>query len=77
MLANTLQELSHDGRFSPSNLRSEAYIAYIPKDQNHNFAFTVRPILLVLDGFIDEYRSEYQKLPVCSKPNTVLRTHNI
>ena len=61
VLANTLQELSHDGRFSPSN-KEWGDTFYIPRDPNHNFAFTVSSHPTILDGFIDEYRSEYQKL---------------
>lgn len=61
VLANTLHELSHDGRFSPSNKTwGEGF--YVPKDENHNFAFTVSSHPAVLDGFIDEYRNEYQNL---------------
>ena len=61
VLAATLQELSWDGRFSPAN-KQWAERRYIPQDERHNAAITVRSHPAVLDGFVDLYRKAYQKL---------------
>lgn len=61
VLAATLQELSWDGRFSPAN-KQWAERRYIPQDERHNAAITIRSHPAVLDGFVDLYRKAYQKL---------------
>lgn len=61
VLANTLQELNHDGRFSRSN-RLWAKQLYIPADPEHNAAFIVRSHPAVVNGFVDLYRKAYQQL---------------
>ena len=61
VLANTLYELKWDGRFSPAN-KQWAERCYIPQDERHNAAITVRSHPAVLDGFVDLYRKAYQKL---------------
>ena len=40
VLANTLQELSHDGRFSPAN-KAWSKGVYVPLDKEHNPTFVV------------------------------------
>lgn len=61
VLSNTLQMLKWDGRFSPAN-KQWAEKTFIPADLNHNSDFVVRSHPAVLDGFVDLYRKEYQKL---------------
>jgi len=61
VLSNTLHELKWDGRFSPAN-KQWAERRYIPQDERHNAAITVRSHPAVLDGFVDLYRKAYQKL---------------
>ena len=61
VLVNTLHELKWDGRFSPAN-KQWAERCYIPQDERHNAAITVRSHPAVLDGFVDLYRKAYQKL---------------
>ena len=61
VLANTLNELKWDGRFSPAN-KQWAERHYIPQDERHNAEITVRSHPAVLDGFVDLYRKAYQKL---------------
>ena len=61
VLANTLHELKWDGRFSHAN-KQWAERRYIPQDERHNAAITVRSHPAVLDGFVDLYRKAYQKL---------------
>lgn len=54
VLTNTLHELKWDGRFSPAN-KQWAERRYIPQDERHNAAITVRSHPAVLDGFVDLY----------------------
>ena len=61
VLANTLNELKWDGRFSPANKRW-AERRYIPQDERHNAAITVRSHPAVLDGFVSLYRKAVQAL---------------
>ena len=61
VLAATLQELSWDGRFSPAN-KQWAERRYIPQDERHNAAITVRSHPAVLDGFVSLYRKAVQAL---------------
>ena len=61
VLANTLHELKWDGRFSPSN-KQWAERRYIPQDERHNAAITVRSPPAVLDGFVSLYRKAVQAL---------------
>ena len=61
VLANTLNELKWDGRFSPAN-KKWAERRYIPQDERHNAAITVRSHPAVLDGFVSLYRKAVQAL---------------
>lgn len=61
VLANTLRELSHDGRFSRAHQEWGRRI-YVPPDKQHNSDFTVTSHPAVLDGFINEARKAYQEL---------------
>ena len=61
VLANTLHELKWDGRFSPAN-KQRAERRYIPQDERHNAAITVRSHPAVLDGFVSFYRKTVQAL---------------
>ena len=61
VLANTLHELEWDGRFSPAN-KQWAERRYIPQDERHNAAITVRSHPAVLDGFVNLYRKAVQAL---------------
>ena len=61
VLANTLHELKWDGRFSPAN-KQWAERCYIPQDERHNAAITVRSHPAVLDGFVSLYRKAVQAL---------------
>ena len=61
VLANTLHELKWDGRFSPAN-KQWAERRYIPQDERHNAAITVRSHPAVLDGFVTFYRKAVQAL---------------
>lgn len=61
VLANTLHELEWDGRFSPAN-KQWAERRYIPQDERHNAAISVRSHPAVLDGFVNLYRKAVQAL---------------
>ena len=61
VLANTLHELKWDGRFSHAN-KQWAERRYIPQDERHNAAITVRSHPAVLDGFVTFYRKAVQAL---------------
>ena len=61
VLANTLNELKWDGRFSPAN-KQWAERRYIPQDERHNAEITVRSHPAVLDGFVTFYRKAVQAL---------------
>ena len=61
VLSNTLQQLSYDGRFSPSN-REWAKKSYVPADSDHNIAFLVTSHPAVLDGFVSMVRKAYDGL---------------
>ncbi len=61
VLANTLRELAHDGRFSVSN-KEWGRTIFVPPDQSHNIQFVVRSHPAVLDGFINLYRKELSAL---------------
>lgn len=60
VLANTLKELEHDGRFSRDN-KAWGRQTFVDRDR-HNTDFVVRSHPAVLDGFIREFREEVQKL---------------
>lgn len=60
VLANTIQEKAHDGRFSASN-KEWAKSFHIPKDESNCF-FCVESHPAVLDGFIDQARKAWQDL---------------
>ena len=61
VLANTLREKNHDGRFSPDNRKwaGGTFIVDEPRNRSH---FVVDSHPAVLDGFIQMFRDEYQKL---------------
>lgn len=61
VLANTLQELDYDGRFSTAN-KTWSKTIYVPPDKEHNPTFVVTSHPAVLDGFVDLYQTEYQAL---------------
>lgn len=61
VLANTLQELSYDGRFNPSN-KAWGKQTFVPPDKRHNYEFIVSSHPAVLDGFINEFREAYAEL---------------
>lgn len=61
VLANTVQQLDWDGRFSLRNKEWARQID-IPQDKQHNIAFIVTSHPAVLDGVVDQYRKAYQAL---------------
>lgn len=61
VLAVTLREKSYDGRFSHKN-RAWFGGVRIPRDENYNYQLTVDSHPTILDGFMDEFRQEYQSL---------------
>lgn len=61
VLANSLQQKEHDGRFSRGN-QDWAKQTYIPPDQDRNFEFAVDSHPAVLDGFVNQYRRAFQAL---------------
>ena len=61
VLANTVQHLDWDGRFSPRNKEWARQID-IPQDKQHNIDFIVTSHPAVLDGVVDQYREAYQAL---------------
>ena len=61
VLANTVQQKHWDGRFSQAN-QAWARQMYIPPDPSHNTDFVVESHPAVLDGFLSQYRREYQVL---------------
>lgn len=61
VLANTVQELSYDGRFSPAN-KDWANGHYVPRDTEHNACFVVRSHPAIVDGFLTEYRRQFMEL---------------
>ena len=61
ILANTVQMLKWDGRFSPAN-KQWAEKTHIPADLNHNSDFVIRSHPAVLDGFVNFYRKAVQAL---------------
>ena len=73
VLANTLQQLEWDGRFSPRN-KAWARQICIPPDPRHNLDFIVTSHPAVLDGVVDQYRKAYQALslfaPEQCEPNS-------
>ena len=73
VLANTLQQLEWDGRFSPKN-KAWAKQTYIPPDPRHDLEFVVASHPAVLDGVVDQYRRTYQALglfgPEQCEPNS-------
>lgn len=65
VLANSLQQKAEDGRFSRDNQQWAKQI-FIPPDKdsgfNRNLTFAVDSHPAVLDGFVNQYRREYQNL---------------
>ena len=61
VLANTLQQLEWDGRFSPRN-KAWAETFPIPWDKRHGLEFVVTSHPAILDGVVDQYRKIYQAL---------------
>ena len=73
VLANTLQQLEWDGRFSPKN-KAWAEQFPIPCDKRHGLEFVVTSHPAVLDGVVGQYRKIYQELglfgPEQCEPNS-------
>ncbi len=61
VLANTLREKEHDGRFSHGN-KDWSRRTFIPDDKEHNYLFTVDSHPAVLNGFINTYRKACEAL---------------
>ncbi len=61
VLANTLKEKPHDGRFSTTN-REWFGKTFVPPDKDHNSSFVVDSHPAVLDGFMTKFRKLYQEL---------------
>ncbi|NCB52789.1 MAG: DUF3849 domain-containing protein [Clostridia bacterium] len=61
VLANTVQRLDWDGRFSGAN-KEWAKGSYIPPDKEHNHSIVVGSHPAVLDGFINQARRAYDVL---------------
>ena len=76
VLANTLQQLKHDGRFSCDN-KEWAKGFFIPDNKanprNHEFVVTSHPA--VLDGFISQARKEYDSLNLWNATHCNDKTH--
>ena len=70
VLANTLQQLCYDGRFSQGNKDWGKTIS-VPPDQDHNSQFCVRSHPAVLDGFINEYRKSVEQLGLYGAKHSV------
>lgn len=67
VLANTVQENIHDGRYSAEH-KAWAHGFFIPKEpefQNSTFAVDAHPVLV--DRFVDQARQEWQKLGLFDK----------
>ena len=69
VLANTLKEKSHDGRFSEES-RTWCKGSYVPKDSS-NWAFSVESHPAVLDGFIQAARKEWEALNLYTRAHCV------
>lgn len=73
VLANTIQQLEWDGRFSSRN-KAWAQTVPIPPDKQHDLDFVVTSHPAVLDGVVDQYRKAYQALglfdPEQCEPNS-------
>ena len=67
VLANTLQIKDWDERFSPVNREWFGRIT-VPPDEEHNYDFAVDSHSTVLDGFMDQFRSAWQKLQLEQTP---------
>lgn len=78
VLANTLQELKHDGRFSCEN-KEWAKEFYIPENKikgiNMNADFVVTSHPAVLDGFVSQARKEYKGLNLWNHTHCNDKTH--
>ena len=61
VLANTLQEQSHDGRYHETNKQWSRSI-FVPEDGGHRHTFLLNSHPAGLDGFVSEYRAELAKL---------------
>ncbi len=61
VLANTMKEKDYDGRFSLAN-REWSQKIFVPPDREHNYRFAVDSHPAVVDGFIWQFRKEYQAL---------------
>lgn len=60
VLANTIQQKSHDGRFSSQNKKWAAATFIPPSDRNYEFAVERHPA--VLDGFVSQFRKVQDEL---------------
>lgn len=69
VLRNTLQQSSHDGRYSSSNMLW-AKSMHIP-ESNLRSEFVVRSHPAILNGFVDEAREEWNKLGLFNQSHCV------
>ncbi|MEG3006729.1 MAG: DUF3849 domain-containing protein, partial [Oscillospiraceae bacterium] len=76
VLANTLQQLRADGRFSRDN-KEWAKGFFIPENKasNRNYEFTVTSHPAVLDGFVNQARKEYDCLKLWNHTHCNDKTH--
>ena len=76
VLANTLQQLRADGRFSRDN-KEWATGFFIPENKAYprNYEFTVTSHPAVLDGFINQARKEYDSLNLWNHTHCNDKTH--
>jgi len=69
VLASTIKEGEHDGRYSLSN-KEWAKGIYVPDDDNRS-EFYVRSHPVIVNGFTDEYRKEWDGLGLFSMDNCI------
>lgn len=71
VLANTLQQKTDDGRFSPRNKEWAAGTFIPPSDRNYDFTVESHPA--VLDGFVNLFRKAQEELHMfdCSHCDTM------
>ncbi len=78
VLAHTVKELKHDGRFSRDN-KEWAKAIYISENmlngRNANSEFRVDSHPSVLDGFVNQARKEYQKLELWERTHCNDKTY--
>lgn len=76
VLANTLQQLDHDGRFSRDNKEwANGFFIHENKANPRNYEFMVTSHPAVLDGFINLARKEYDSLNLWNHTHCNDKTH--